>query len=123
MNIPDGCVMFFDQVVRHLKAGTTSKAVKVCGSLATGPTKVNNDILNSLGLTNLGVGYISDVYLGKLADVTLYNGNNYDGGFNYFKYTPTVKSFDGTVYNDGTKLNDNVFSFVMNSFNADVATC
>jgi hypothetical protein len=123
MNIPDGCAMFFDQVVRTLKAGTTSKAVKVCGSRATGPTKVNNDVLNSLGFTKLKISYISDVYLGKQADVTLYNGNNYDGASKYFKYTPTVKPFYGIFYNDGSKLNDNVFSFVMNSFNADIANC
>jgi hypothetical protein len=105
--------MFFDKVVRNLKNGEASKAIKVCGSLQTGPIKINNKYLSDIGMVKLKVGYMSDVMLGKNIQVTLFNGENYDGGFILIKATPTTLPFYSTTYSDQTKLNDNVFSFIL----------
>ena len=115
--------MFFDTVVRYMKPGTTAHSIKVCGSLLTGPTKINADVLTTLGFLKLKVSSMSDIMLGERTDVTIYNGNNFNGGSKTIKYTPTPKTFDQMTFNDRSKINDNIFSFVVNSLNANIATC
>jgi hypothetical protein len=115
--------MFFDKVLRNLKQGETCKSIKVCGSLQTGPVKINNKYLSDLGLVKLKVGYMSDVMLGKNAQVTLFNGENFDGGFKLIKTTPTPLPFYSMTYSDKKKLNDNVFSLILTPSNLFIAGC
>ena len=106
-----------------MKPGTTAKSIKICSSVVSGPNKVNTDTLKALGMIKLKVSFMSDLMIGKNTDITLYDGTNFDGGSKLLKSTPTAKSFDKMFFSDGKKMNDNIFSFIFNSYTLTTNAC
>jgi hypothetical protein len=120
--VPAGCAYLFSEISMNLKEGMTNKGVKICGSKATGPVQAGIDALISVTLVNKKWGSISDIRLGANAEVTIFNGPNFDGESYAFKANPT-KRFNNLFFRDNVKLNDNTLSLILTSSSETLASC
>jgi hypothetical protein len=87
----------------------------VCGTKSTGPIKVDMTILAEKGLVKGTKSDISDVLLGDKVTIALYQGSKFDGPYVSIVKTPTLKTFVMMKYSNGAIINDNVFSFIVDS--------
>jgi hypothetical protein len=113
--VPTGCAYIFKDIARNIAPGGCTKAIKVCGTKSTGPIKVDMAILAAKGLVVGTKSAISDVLLGDKVTITLFQGSSFDVSSISIMKTPTLRTFVSMKYPNSAFLNDNVFSFIVDS--------
>jgi len=115
LNVPAGCSIIATNALEEMVPGGTSYILHVCINSATGPVKLGQKDLLSLGFIVDGKSTISTIYPGEDVSINFFDGVNFNG------HSTMYSTYDGSLVHKVypgkpvTNANDNVNSLVLTS--------